>query len=89
MFWCFLFKSHFKVSFPAKIAVPHVLNGQYQDEHNTNQNQKKKKKYMPFWNCLSSFEGTYYKKLQEKPLDILFLVAFISFYIRYITFYNF
>ena len=44
---------------------------------------------MPFWNCLSSFEGTYYKKLQEKPLDILFLVAFISFYIRYITFYNF
>ena len=52
---------------------PPILNGQYQP--------KSKEKYMPFLHCISRFEGTPLKIRKIQPQDILFLVAFIIFYI--------
>ena len=72
---------------------PPPFNGQHQGGWNTNQNQMKKHplldgiptkikwKNTPCLHCISSFEGTSYKELLNKPPDLLFLVFYISFYI--------
>ena len=62
--------------FSAKQIVPlhpPILKGQYQP--------KSKEKYMPFLHCISRFESTPLKICKIQPPDILFLVAFIIFYI--------
>ena len=56
------------------------LNRQYQNGQNTNQNQKKNA--CPFYTVFQVLEVLLIKICKIQPLDLLFLVIFISFYIN-------
>ena len=56
------------------------LNRQYQNGQNTNQNQKKN--VCPFYTVFQVLEVLLIKICKIQPLDLLFLVIFISFYIN-------
>ena len=55
----------------------HVLKGQYQAQWNSQ--AKLNAKYMPDLHCISSFEGTSYKTLQDtaSPFVFFFTLPFI------------
>ena len=56
------------------------LNRQYQNGQNTNQNQKKN--VCPFYTVFQVLEVLLIKICKIQPLDLLFLVILISFYIN-------
>ena len=64
---------------PHSPPSPPVLNGQYQDGENTKQNQKKNT--YPFYTVFQALKVLLIKICKLKPLDLLYLVVFISFYI--------
>ena len=69
------------IFFPlSKTTNTPVFNRQYPAGWNTNHwreyEPKSNEKYTPFLHCISSFEGTFYKKkIKVQPPDLLFVVV--------------